>query len=61
MLERLTCEQVAERYGVKLSTVWSWVRKKELAASRFGRRYTVELGDLEKFERSRKTTREEAS
>jgi len=57
MSNRLSCEQVAERYDVKLSTVWAWIRNKELPASRFGRRYTIDQDDLIKFEESRKTIR----
>lgn len=32
MSEMYTCEQVAQRYGVKTLTVWDWIRKKKLPA-----------------------------
>ncbi|MBE6801663.1 MAG: excisionase, partial [Ruminococcaceae bacterium] len=25
-----SCEQIAERYGVHVVTVWRWIRKREL-------------------------------
>ena len=36
-MEKLyTCEQIAERYGVKTNTVWAWIRAKKLVAIRVG-------------------------
>lgn len=55
MSEMYTCEQVAQRYGVKKPTVWSWIRKKELPAIRIGRDYRIRSEDVDAFERSRKT------
>lgn len=46
-----TCEAVAKRYGVKLITVWDWIRKKKLPATRLGKRYYIKERDLEAFER----------
>lgn len=45
-----TCEEVARRYGVKLITVWDWIRKKKLPATKIGKRYYVKERDLEQFE-----------
>lgn len=50
-----TCEQVAERYGVKIITVWDWIRKKKLNAINLGREYRVTEEDLIQFEEERKT------
>lgn len=50
-----TCEQVAERYGVKIITVWDWIRKKKLNAINLGREYRVAEEDLIQFEEERKT------
>ena len=50
------CEQVAERYGVKISTVWAWIRKKKLPAINFGGVYRIKESDLESFERQNQTT-----
>lgn len=50
-----TCEEIAERYGVKLTTVWDWIRKKKLPAIQTGKNYAVRPEDLETFETSRRT------
>ena len=50
-----TCEQVADRYGVKVITVWDWIRKKKLNAIKLGREYRVTEEDLIQFEEERKT------
>lgn len=50
-----TCDQVAERYGVKRQTVHSWIRKKMLPAIDLGREYRITEGDLAAFEKARKT------
>lgn len=50
-MERVySCEQVAERYSVKLSTVWRWIRIKKLRAFKTGKKYAVTEGDLVRFE-----------
>ena len=56
MTELYTCEQVAQRYGVKVLTVWDWIRKKKLSAIRLGRDYRISEASLCKFEDERKTT-----
>lgn len=42
--------QVAERYGVKISTVWAWIREAKLPAVKLGRLYRVFENDLAAFE-----------
>ena len=49
-----TCEDVAARYGVKLITVWDWIRKKKLNALRIGKRYYVTEDDIRNFEQAAK-------
>lgn len=55
MSKMYTCEQVADRYGVKVITVWDWIRKKKLNAIKLGREYRVTEEDLIQFEGERKT------
>lgn len=55
MSDIYTCEQVAQRYGVKTLTVWDWIRKKKLPAIRLGRDYRIRKEDLEAFEQARLT------
>lgn len=49
------CEQVAARYGVKISTVWAWIREKKLPAVKIGKGYRVKESDLATFEQQNKT------
>lgn len=49
-----TCEDVAARYGVKLITVWDWIRKKKLNALRIGKRYYITEDDIKNFEQAAK-------
>lgn len=51
----LTCEDVAERYGVKKLTVWGWIREKKLNAIQTGKLYRIRQRDLEDFESIRST------
>lgn len=53
----LNCQEVANRYGVKLITVWDWIRKKKLPAIKLGRDYRIRPEDLEQFEEERCTVR----
>lgn len=59
MAQMFTCEEVAERYKVKVITVWEWIRQKKLGAIKLGREYRVSEEDLKAFENSRRTTNEE--
>ncbi len=56
MDELYTCPQVAERYRVKLGTVWNWIRTKKLAAIRVGKEYRIRAEDLRRFEDSCRTS-----
>jgi excisionase family DNA binding protein len=50
-----TCEEIAERYGVKLITIWDWIRKKKLPAIKTGKMYRIRPEDITQFENERKT------
>ena len=58
MEKLLTCEQVAERYSVKVITVYEWIKSKKLAAVKVagGRIYRIRAEDLETFEKQNETT-----
>ena len=58
MSELFTCDQVAERCGVKTLTVWDWIRKKKLPAIKLGRDYRIRQEDIEAFERERMTVQD---
>lgn len=55
MSKMYTCEEVADRYKVKVITVWDWIRQKKLNAIKIGREYRINEEDLIKFEDERKT------
>lgn len=58
-LEKLySCEQVADRYGVKVETVWAWIREKRLPAVKIGKGYRVKESDLATFEQQNNTATE---
>lgn len=59
MSEYLNCEQVAQRYDIKVLTVWDWIRKKKLPAIKIGKEYRIRQEDLITFEEQRKTVKEE--
>lgn len=48
-----TCEEVAERLGVRIDTVWGWVRNKNVPAIKSGKQYCIEAADLERLESAR--------
>ena len=52
-----TCGEIAERYGVKIITVWEWIRLEKLPAIRIGKEYRIKEEDLKEFEESRRTVR----
>ena len=56
MARLFTCNEVAERYRVKVITVWDWIRSGKLSAVKLGRDYRISEDDLHKFETDRKTT-----
>lgn len=55
MNKYFTCDDVAEKYGVKKITVWQWIREKKLNAIRTGKLYRIRPEDLTEFEESRQT------
>ncbi len=55
MERRYECQEVADLYGVKLMTVWAWIREKKLPAIKINKKYVVRPEDLQAFEESRKT------
>jgi excisionase family DNA binding protein len=59
-LERLyTCEEIAQRYSVKVPTVWRWIRNKQLPAINLnGSGYRVQESDLVTFEESKRVRKE---
>ena len=55
MSKMYTCDEVAERYKVKIITVWDWIRQRKLNAIKLGREYRISEEDLIEFENERKT------
>ncbi len=55
MDKRYTCQEVAEIYQVKTITVWDWVRKKKLPATKLGKQYYIRQEDLDAFEAANRT------
>lgn len=55
MTKLYTCKEVAERYGVKIITVWEWIRKKKIVAIKIGKSYRIKEEDIENFEKSKRT------
>lgn len=55
MSKMYTCDEIAERYGVQVITVWDWIRKKKLPAIKIGRSYRIFEDDLKLFENARRT------
>lgn len=51
------CEEVANRYKVQITTVYDWIRKKNLPALKIGKSYMVQESDLKQFEEMRKTVK----
>ena len=45
-----TCEEVANRYGVKTLTVWDWIRKGRLAAIKLPKGYRISEDALVAYE-----------
>jgi excisionase family DNA binding protein len=50
-----TCEDIAKRYGVKIKTVYNWIKEKKLPAIRPGKSYAIRPEDINAFELSRMT------
>jgi len=47
-----TCDQVADRYGVKTLTVWDWIRNGRLKAIKMPKGYRVSEEALKEYERA---------
>lgn len=50
-----SCNQIADRYGVKVCTVWAWVRDGKLPAVKLGGVYRIKESDLAAYEQKNKT------
>lgn len=55
LVKYYTAEQIAERYGVKLSTVWAWLRARKISAIKIGKQYRVSVDALAEFEKKNTT------
>jgi excisionase family DNA binding protein len=56
MSEFFTCEQVAERYGVKVFAVREWIKLGKLRAIKLaGKNYRIRSEDLADFEKEYET------
>ena len=56
MTEKIfTCEEIAERYQVQKTTVWTWIRTGQLRAMKLGKIYRIRESDLETFEKTKFT------
>jgi excisionase family DNA binding protein len=56
MKKRYSCDEIAEMYGVKKLTVWSWIRSGRLRAIRPGKSYFITPEDLRTSSRRRPRT-----
>ncbi len=50
MEARYTAQDVADRYQVKLITVYDWIRRGKLKAMRIGKKYFITPEAIAKFE-----------
>ncbi len=48
-----TCEEVAEMYLVKITTVWEWIKRGKLRAVKIGKQYRIPKDALDEFENSK--------
>lgn len=48
-----TCEEVADMYRVKVTTVWDWVRSGKIKAVRIGKQYRIPKEAIAEFEKSK--------
>ena len=44
------CDEVADRYGVKVLTVWDWIRKGRLSAIKMPKGYRISEDALAQYE-----------
>lgn len=52
-----TCNEIAERYGVKISTVYKWIRDGAMEAINIGKSYRVKESEVIAFEERNNTRR----
>ena len=58
MTEKIfTCEEIAERYQVQKTTVWTWIRTGRLRAIKLGKVYRIKECDLMSFEQANLTAK----
>jgi excisionase family DNA binding protein len=46
-----SCNEIAERYGVKVLTVYEWIKRKRLSALKIGKSYFISEEDIAQFEK----------
>ena len=56
MSKTYSCEEIAERYGVKTLTVWAWIREKKLPAIKVSKSYRVREARISRSLRSERKT-----
>ena len=44
----LSASEVAKLYGVKISTIWRWIREGKIPAYKLGKLYRMKLSELPK-------------
>lgn len=55
-MERIyTCEEIAERYGVKIHTIYKWIKDGAMQAIRIGKAYRVKESAVLEFEERNNT------
>lgn len=50
MNEFYSCEELAERYKVKIITIYDWIKKGKLKAKKIGKQYLVSKDEVVRFE-----------
>lgn len=45
-----SCEELAERYKVKVITVYDWIKKGKLNAKKIGKRYLISESEVKRYE-----------
>ena len=61
MSKLYTCDEIAERYAVKVITVWDWIRSKKLGAIKIGKMYRIREEDIKRFEDVRCTVQSDCT
>lgn len=52
MSKLYTCDEVAQRFSVKVTTVWFWIRAGKLKAVKIGGNYRIKQEHLDEFEKN---------